>query len=119
MAIHPRVHRRPLARKRKAQAVKTDYVANVDALELLQSLPDGSVNCVVSSPPYFGLRAYLPNDHPDKPKEIGLEGKPECGKTGFMRLRSDLSIADLMYVLKRISDAGLLYDGRNGNDDTK
>ena len=28
------------------------------ALDLLQSLPDGCVHCVVTSPPYYGLRAY-------------------------------------------------------------
>lgn len=50
------------------------YVA--DALDLLRALPDGSVNCIVTSPPYFGLRAYLPDDHPDKHLEIGLEETP-------------------------------------------
>jgi site-specific DNA-methyltransferase (adenine-specific) len=29
-----------------------------DALERLRSLPDGSVDCVVTSPPYFALRDY-------------------------------------------------------------
>lgn len=31
----------------------------------------------VTSPPYFGLRSYLPDDSPDKPMEIGLEETPE------------------------------------------
>ena len=31
----------------------------------------------VTSPPYFGLRSYLPDDSPDKPLEIGLEETPE------------------------------------------
>lgn len=31
----------------------------------------------VTSPPYFGLRSYLPDDSPDKPLEIGLEQTPE------------------------------------------
>ena len=39
-----------------------------DALKQLQSLPDCSVQCVVTSPPYWGLRAY----HGD-PGMIGLE----------------------------------------------
>jgi DNA modification methylase len=32
-----------------------------DCREVLKTLPDGSVNCCVTSPPYFGLRSYLPN----------------------------------------------------------
>lgn len=44
-----------------------------DARDVLRTLPDGSVHCVVTSPPYFGLRSYLPAGHPDKPREIGSE----------------------------------------------
>jgi site-specific DNA-methyltransferase (cytosine-N4-specific) len=29
-----------------------------DALETLRTLPDGSVDCIVTSPPYYGLRDY-------------------------------------------------------------
>ena len=29
-----------------------------DALSRLRDMPDGSVHCVVTSPPYWGLRAY-------------------------------------------------------------
>jgi DNA modification methylase len=32
-----------------------------DCREVLKTLPDGSVDCCVTSPPYFGLRSYLPN----------------------------------------------------------
>jgi DNA modification methylase len=31
------------------------------------------VHCAVTSPPYWGLRSYLPADHPAKPLEIGQE----------------------------------------------
>jgi len=31
------------------------------------------VNCIVTSPPYWGLRSYLPPDHADKPLELGSE----------------------------------------------
>jgi DNA modification methylase len=44
-----------------------------DVREKLRGLPPDSVDCVVTSPPYWGLRSYLPDDHPDKPREIGLE----------------------------------------------
>ena len=39
-----------------------------DALEALRGLPDGSVHCCVTSPPYWGLRSYLGD-----PGMIGLE----------------------------------------------
>ncbi len=47
-----------------------------DALETLRTLPAESVHCCVCSPPYFGLRSYLSEGHPKKPKEIGLEQTP-------------------------------------------
>ena len=31
------------------------------------------VNCIVTSPPYWGLRSYLQPDHADKPLELGSE----------------------------------------------
>jgi DNA modification methylase len=47
-----------------------------DVAEWLRSLPADSVHCCVTSPPYWGLRSYLPDGHPDKPREIGLEPTP-------------------------------------------
>ena len=41
-----------------------------DALEVLRSLPDASVDCCVTSPPYFGLRDY------GEPGQYGLEESP-------------------------------------------
>ena len=29
-----------------------------DCLDVLRGIPDGSVQCCVTSPPYFGLRSY-------------------------------------------------------------
>lgn len=42
-----------------------------DALELAQQLPDESINCIVTSPPYWGLRDYGHDGH------LGLEKTPE------------------------------------------
>lgn len=42
-----------------------------DAIEMLRQIPDGSVQCIISSPPYYGLRSYLDAEHEDKGKEIG------------------------------------------------
>ncbi len=44
-----------------------------DTLTELKKMPDDFVDCIITSPPYWSLRTYLPKDHPDKPKEIGLE----------------------------------------------
>jgi DNA modification methylase len=33
-----------------------------DCLEVLKTLPSESINCVVTSPPYYGLRCYLPDE---------------------------------------------------------
>ena len=47
-----------------------------DALDVLRTLPDASVDLVMTSPPFLALRSYLPADHPDKTKEIGSETTP-------------------------------------------
>jgi hypothetical protein len=50
-----------------------------DVMEVLRSMPDASVDLVLSSPPrdpFLALRSYLPADHPDKAKEIGSEPTP-------------------------------------------
>jgi DNA modification methylase len=41
-----------------------------DALAVLSTLPDGSVDCCVTSPPYYGLRDY------GEPGQYGLEPSP-------------------------------------------
>ena len=48
-----------------------------DCLETLRRMPDGIAQMCVTSPPYFGLRSYLPDGHKDKPLEIGLESTPD------------------------------------------
>lgn len=48
-----------------------------DARQVLKDIDAESVQCCVTSPPYFGLRSYLANDHPSKQLEIGLEKTPE------------------------------------------
>jgi DNA modification methylase len=44
-----------------------------DCRQVLDSLPEASVQCCVTSPPYWGLRSYLPDDDPLKALEIGSE----------------------------------------------
>lgn len=47
-----------------------------DVFDRMAELPDGSVDVVVTSPPFLNLRSYLPSDHPDKGREIGAEASP-------------------------------------------
>jgi flagellar hook-associated protein 1 FlgK len=60
-----------------------------DVFDGLASLPDDSVDLVFSSPPFLALRSYLPADHPDKGKEIGLGAAHEAG---FMAAFGDGSV---------------------------
>lgn len=47
-----------------------------DTVEVVRSLPENSVDLVLTSPPFLALRSYLPADHPNKHKEIGSEPTP-------------------------------------------
>lgn len=47
-----------------------------DARDVGPTLPDRSVDLVLTSPPFLALRSYLPPDHPDKAKEMGSEPTP-------------------------------------------
>lgn len=49
-----------------------------DAATVLRTLPDRSVQCCITSPPYLGLRVYLAKDHADKEMEIGAENSPDA-----------------------------------------
>lgn len=51
--------------------MEVNKIYNCDCLEGLKTLPDESVNCCVTSPPYFGLRDY------GHERQIGLEETPE------------------------------------------
>ena len=42
-----------------------------DVFDQLAKIPDGSIDLIVTSPPFLALRSYLPEDHPDKALEIG------------------------------------------------
>lgn len=60
-----------MERKRITRPTSLELQGNVlfegDALQVLQRLPDNSVQCIVTSPPYWGLRDY------NSPDQIGHE----------------------------------------------
>jgi DNA modification methylase len=47
-----------------------------DCRDVLQTLPDRSVQTVTTSPPYFGLRSYT-DDEELKTQEVGTEPTPD------------------------------------------
>lgn len=51
----------------------TTRIMQGDVRAMLKTLEPDSVDCVVTSPPYWGLRSYLPDGHPNKHLEIGSE----------------------------------------------
>lgn len=62
-------------------------IENIDCLEGLRKLPDESVNCCVTSPPYFGLRQYLFD--------------------GAVQLRSDLSDGKKQEIINELNRLGI------------
>lgn len=61
-----------------------------DVFDGLASIETGSVDLVVTSPPFLALRSYLPADHPDKGKEIGSEATPAEFLDVMLRFTAEL-----------------------------
>lgn len=83
-----------------------------DAATLAAGLPPGSVHCVVTSPPYYGQRAYLPGD----PAEIGGGTVDEyVGRlvSVFERIRP--ALADGACVFVNIGDSYARNPKRGGS----
>lgn len=57
-----------------------------DALTVAHELPSGSADCIVTSPPYFGLRSYLPDG---------------------VILRDDLTAEERAYVVSELERLGI------------
>lgn len=60
-----------------------------DAFDVMADLPDGSVDLILTSPPFLALRSYLPDDHPNKAKEIGSEANPSKFIDTLLRLTAE------------------------------
>lgn len=67
----PRYEDAPVSAQDVAMTIQKTTLLQGDACEMLRTLPDRSVQCIVSSPPYFGLRKYT-----DDAREIGHEPTP-------------------------------------------
>jgi hypothetical protein len=61
-----------------------------DVFDRLVEVPGGSVDLVLTSPPFGWLRSYLPADHPRKGREIGQEATPAAYLDALLRLTVEL-----------------------------
>lgn len=61
-----------------------------DVFDMLAELEDGSVQSVITSPPYWRKRRYLPPEHPMAAKEIGQEPSPGAFLDVLLRLTDEL-----------------------------
>jgi DNA modification methylase len=48
-----------------------------DCLEVMREIPNDSIDTIVTSPPYWSCRSYLPDNDENKKFEIGLEDHPQ------------------------------------------
>ena len=93
-----------------------------NALDVLREMPDASVNCCVTSPPYYGLRDY------GEPEQYGLEKSPaayvENMRALFAEVRRVLADDGTLWLNLGDSfvgaqpgrnDAGRDIGGRGGN----
>lgn len=58
-------------RKKLPRMPELNKIINGDCLQVLTTLPDNSIDCCITSPPYFGLRDY------GHAGQMGLEETPE------------------------------------------
>src|SRR5690606_17677735 len=84
---HPR-RRTPKEPQREPVMTTARYLIG-DVFDRMAELEDGSVDLVMTSPPFLALRSYLPAGHPDKAKEIGSETSPAEFLDTLLRLTAE------------------------------
>ena len=90
--------------------MKTDVIINREALYALRELPSESVNCCVTSPPYYGLRDY------GLDMQIGREDTPEQYIDRLVEgteRRRDVLAEYRRYLLRHRHESGLQAKGLN------
>ncbi len=82
-----------------------------DCLEILRTLPDNSVHCVVTSPPYWGLRDYGHDG------QIGLEETPDAYVARLVDVFREVRrvLRDDGTVFLNLGDSYFGGKGENGN----
>jgi DNA modification methylase len=96
----------------------TPTILHGDCRDTLKTIPAGTVQCCVTSPPYWGLRSYLTKGHAAKHLEIGQEKTPEAFVETMVQVFRE--------VRRCLHDSGTLWlnigdsyfgGGRGGNPD--
>ena len=64
--------------------LETEKIYQGDCIEILKDMPDESIDCVVTSPPYWGLRDY------GKGEQLGLEETPEEFVANLVKVFSEV-----------------------------
>lgn len=89
------LHHRASPGRDASESAASVRIIHADALEGLQRLPDGSIHCCVTSPPYWGLRDY------GVPDQLGLEPTPDA--------YVDRLVAIFREVRRVLADDGTLW----------
>lgn len=64
--------------------MELDKIYQGDATEVLKTFPDESIDCVITSPPYWGLRDY------GQPGQLGMEDTPEEYTANMVKVFSEI-----------------------------
>ena len=64
--------------------MKTEHIYQGNCIEVLKNFTDESIDCVVTSPPYWGLRDY------ETEEQLGLEETPEEFVANLVKLFSEV-----------------------------
>lgn len=90
-----------------------------DVFDVLATLPDRSVQSVITSPPYWRKRRYLPLDHPLADREIGQEASPGEFLATMLRLTDALwrVVADDGTIWFNLGDTASGSGGAGGDYD--
>lgn len=88
--------------------MKINKIYNEDCLELLKQMPDNFIDCVITSPPYYGVRDY------------GCDGQWGLENTYQEYLQHLWQLIDGIYMVLKPSgtvwiNLGDVYAGSNGN----
>ena len=88
-----------------------------DVFERLAELPDQSIHSVITSPPYWRKRRYLPLDHPRADQEIGQEPSPGEFIAKLLRLTDELwrVVADDGTIWINLGDTAAGSGGAGGD----
>ena len=64
--------------------LKTEHIYQGNCIDVLKDMPSESIDCVVTSPPYWGLRNY------QEEEQLGLEETPEKFVANLVKVFSEV-----------------------------